>query len=304
MMKTLCIILTLVIQTICVAQNGIDLNLFPFDNNQDSPIVTSDLLKKIDWKSIEKYCKKQDGHYSYEKPDSLRTDYEYVEQGRVVSFEIVSFRDTVLEYYFDNSKVQPAQRASYFDKKIWLSYVEYRLPDIPSDFKIDKNESDEIIKAYYRLLGVDTRDEYGWICEYSTVGMVTDRRMALIELIKNQRIDLLKNLLDYPNLQVQLYAIDALIYLDYDATKQIKKLSKKDSEENIKIISKLEHLKMKESDWEKIYKLRDGEKIVLTCGNAGSYKIYKTDISELLSDKSIREIPEKYETLKKYGYFY
>jgi hypothetical protein len=291
------------IQTICVAQNGIDLNLFPFNDNPDSPIVTSDLLKKIDWKSIENYCKKHDGHYSYEKPDSLRTDYEYVEQGRVVSFEIVSFRDTVLEYYFDNSKVQPAQRASYFDKKVWLSYVGYRLPDIPPDFKIDKTEPDELIKAYYRLLGVDTRDEYGWICEYSTMGLVTARRLALIKLIKNQRIDLLRNLLDYPNLQVQLYAIDALIYLDYDANKQIKKLSKKDTEENIKKINELKQLKMKDSDWERIYKLRDSKNIILTCGNAGSYKIFKTEISELLSDKSIKEIPEKYESLKKYGYY-
>ena len=292
------------IQTICVGQNGIDLNLFPFNDNPDSPILTSDLLKKIDWKSIEKYCKKHDGHYSYEKPDSLRTDYEYVEQGRVVSFEIVSFRDTVLEYYFDNSKVQPAQRASYFDKKVWHSYVEYRLPDIPLDFKIDKTESDELTKAYYRLLGVDTRDEYGWICEYSTMGLVTARRLALIKLIKNQRIDLLRNLLDYPNLQVQLYAIDALIYLDYDANKQIKKLSKKDTEENIKKINELKQLKMKGSDWERIYKLRDSKNIILTCGNAGSYKIYKIEISVLLSDKSINEIPEKYESLKKYGYFY
>jgi len=293
-----------VIQTICVAQNGIDLSLFPFDDNPVSPIVTSDILKDIDWKSIEKYCKKNDGHYSYERPDSLRTDYEYVEQGRVISFEIISFKDTVLEYYFDNSKVQPPKRVSYFDKKLWNSYVDYRMPNIPHDFKIDENESDELIKAYYRLLGVDTRDEYGWICEYSTMGMVTARRLASIKLIKDKRVDLLRKLLDYPNLQVKLYAIDALIYLDFDANSQIKKLSKKDNPENNEKIKELELLRMQDSDWNSIYKLRDGAQIVLTCGNAGSYKIYKTDISELLSDKAIKEIPEKYESLKKYGYFY
>jgi hypothetical protein len=303
MMKALCMILTVMIQTICVAQNGIDLSPFPFDKNPVAPIVTSDLLKKIDWKSIEKYCKKNDGHYSYVKPDSLRTDYEYVEQGRVISFEIVSFKDTVLEYYFDNSKVQPPQRVTYFDKKLWLSYVDYRLPDIPPDFKIDKNESDELIRAYYRFLEVDTRDEYGWICEYSTLGMVTARRQASFKLINDQRVDLLRKLLDYPNLQVKLYAIDALIYLDYDASKQIKKLSKKDNAESNKKIKELEGLRMRDSDWNKIYKLRDSAQIVLTCGNAGSYKIYRTDISELLSDKSIKEIPDKYESLRKHGYF-
>jgi hypothetical protein len=224
MLKTLYILLTFAIQTICVAQNGIDYSLFPFDKDPISPVITSDLLKDIDWKSIQKYCIQHDGHYAYERPDSLRIDYEYVEQGRVVSFEIISFKDTVLEYYFDNSKVQLPKRASYFDKELWLSYVDFKMPDIPTSFKIDKNESNDLIKAYYRLLGVDTRDEYGWICEYSAVGMVTARRLALIKLIKNQRVDLLRKLLDFPNLQVQLYAIDALIYLDYLANKQIKKL--------------------------------------------------------------------------------
>jgi hypothetical protein len=67
-----------------------------------------------------------------------------------------------------------------------------------------REEPQRILKSYYHLLGLDTRDEYGWTCEYSTVGRPPEKRIATIELSKYKRVDLLKKLLTYPNFQTQL----------------------------------------------------------------------------------------------------
>ncbi len=58
------------------------------------------------------------------------------------------------------------------------------------------------------------RDEYGWICEYSSVGMEPKKRDAIIRLIVNDRLELLRKLIRYPNPQTQVYAADALIFID------------------------------------------------------------------------------------------
>lgn len=66
----------------------------------------------------------------------------------------------------------------------------------------------------------------------------------------------------------------------------------------------LENQLLTESDWKKIYKLRDSGQMIKTCCNGtGSYKIYETKIFELLSEKAISEIQKKYEELKNSGYF-
>jgi hypothetical protein len=50
--------------------------------------------------------------------------------------------------------------------------------------------------------------------------------MAVITLIKQHRIDLIKKLTEYPNLQTRLYAVDALIYNDYISKQKIQQLGK------------------------------------------------------------------------------
>lgn len=129
-----------------------------------------------------------------------------------------------MEYNSKITNTTKPSNTSYFDKTVWVSYVYDKLINLPDSLKISLDEPSEILKAYYKLLGVDTRDEYGWICEYSTVGMPTEKRRALIEIIKQNRTDLLKKLLDYPNVQIQLYASDGLIYIDHETKNEISNL--------------------------------------------------------------------------------
>ncbi len=175
--------------------------------------------------------------------------------------------------------------AAYFDKTIWLEYSHNYLRNLPDSLKLTVEEPKNILKAYYKLLGVGTHDEYGWICEYSTVGMLTDRRRAVIQLF--WRPDLLLQLLDYQNIYVQLYVADTLIYLDHN-----NKTNKENS--SIELLTK--------EEWTKIDQLKNSNQIINTCGNAGSYKLYEKTTLELLSKKSISQIIKNYEMLKRMGY--
>lgn len=200
------------------------------------------------------------------------------------------------------------------------------LPALADNLKLTLAENKAVLKAYYQLLGVDTDDEYGWICEYGMAGLPTQRRVAVLVLLEQHRIDLLRKLLPYPNLQTRLYAIDALIYNDVlrkaeidSAQKQLKKLQQQEDrfrrqpkvdndyiyfkntlprreiEQNIR---KWKTELLTRQEWEMVRTLRDSKQTVRTCGNAGSYKIYGTPIAEVLSDKAIAEISKNYEVLK------
>lgn len=241
------------------------------------PISTEDLLKKLNWKSVDKFCGKNDGFYSYMRPSETLISFEYVKQGRVESFEIVSYKGEVLEFYLDIPN-EDRRSEYYFNKQLWLEYTNELLPGLPENFILSLDEPVDVFKGFYELLGVNTADEYGWICEYSTVGMPPDRRRGVIQLINNERTELLRLLLNHENPQIKLYAIDALIYMDRGS--------------NI----------LSEQDWQLIYDFRDSETIIRTCGNMGSYKVYETPISELLSTKAIKQIPKNYKVLKELGY--
>jgi predicted nucleic-acid-binding Zn-ribbon protein len=149
-------------------------------------------------------------------------------------------------------------------------------------------------------LGVNTNDEYGWICECSSVGVAPGKREAVIQLLS--RIELLWKLFDYPNTQTRMYAADALIYKDYLTKKMIDKEKKKDSEYSNGIIENLKSKLMTKAEWQKIFNLRDSNLTVKTCGNTGSSKIYDSTTSGLLSDKAIDEIPGQYKLLEDLGY--
>lgn len=239
--------------------------------------TTNELLTQLNWNSINEFCNLNDGFYSYERKNGLLTEFEYVKQGRTESFEIVSYNGKVLEFHFDVPVVS-RQNEFFFDSDLWLNYVKEKIPDLPDSLLLTKKEPPELLKGFYQLLGVDTVDEYGWICEYSTIGLPPKKRKGVIKLIEHNRIDLLKKLLKHPNPQIKLYVIDALIYMD----------------KGLNILSK--------QDWQTIYEFRDSKMLIKTCGNSGSYKTYETPISELLSKKAIKKIHKNYKTLKEIGY--
>ena len=268
----------------------------PLENNNEQPILTSDLLNLIKWESLKQFCDTTEGHYAYVRRDSLLTKYEYVKQGRVIDLAVISFEGKVVEFKNRISIGSKEINSAYFDKNIWLDYVHQYLPNLPENLKLTAIESREILKSYYQLLGVGTDDEYGWFCEYSTVGMPTGRRIAVIDLLG--RKELLLQLLNFPNIYVQLYVADALIYSDYRCKELIEEYK---SDENF-----VEYLRgelLDKSEWKKIYELRDSNQTINTCiSGTGSFKIYQSTTSEILSEKSIAEIPEKYNELRKYGY--
>ena len=301
MRKTSFIILTLVFNLMLNAQN-LDFGNFPSENNVEKPMLTSDLLKSLNWEELKVFSNSNEGHYTYERKDSLLLEYKYVQQGLVADFKIISFNDKVLEYRSQISNTSKETNTNYFDKKLWLEYAHSYLPNLPDSLKLSTKEPKRILKAYYRLLGVGTYDEYGWICEYSTVGRATDRRMAVIELLG--RDELLWQLLEYPNVHVQLYVADALIYSDFRDKQRIEEYKENRKYKTARdMIKYLKDELLTKAEWKKIYKLRDSNQKVSTCkSGTGSFKIYENNTSELLSEQAISEIPKRYEELRELGY--
>ena len=309
----------------------VDFGKFPSENNDEKPMLTSDLLKSLNWDNLKEFSNSNQGHYAYERKDSLLTEYEYVQQGRVADFKLTSFNGKVLEYHSQISNTSKETNTNYFDKGVWLEYAHTYLPNLPDSLKLSIVEPKNVLKAYYELIGVGTSDEYGWICEYSTVGMATQRRQAIIQLIQYQRRDLLEQIVDYPNVQVQLYVTDALIYDDLKKKKYIEENLKTELDQMIKELDSLKSKKisdwrieslnnrildnkeyteqlelelLSQSDWKRIYALRDSNQEVKTCrSGTGSYKIYANTTTELLSESAISEISKRYSELENLGYF-
>jgi hypothetical protein len=327
MKKIIQIILFSLIGTTVYSQNIVSFGSFPVFENEKKSLLTADLLNKLNWGSIKSYS--WDGHYIRENIDSFITTYEYFKQGGSSFFKIRSFSGFVLQFESEVSTLYNISKSSYFDKTVWLSYVNKLMPNLSDEFKLMHNETKEVLRAYYQLLGVDTRDEYGWYCEYSAVGRPTAKRLAVIELIRYHRTDLLKRLLSYQNIQTQLYAADALIYLNGETKNKIiaekRKLKENQNRldslqsdiekdyiqgirESIKLskglIKYLEADLLVKADWKVIYELRDSNKEVKTCRDGtGSYKIYSNKTSDILSEQAISQIPSQYERFKTCDFF-
>lgn len=125
---------------------------------------------------------------------------------------------------------------------------------------------------------VDAVAEYGWICEYGTVGMAPDQRVATLHLVKRRRLDLLKDALAGPSAEGRAYAVDALLYLEREG------------------------VRLEEADQAAIDETRLSEEEVRTCGNMGSYKIYLVPLREALSDSALINLEAQYEQLLRLGY--
>ncbi len=320
MKREFLLILVYSLTIVSYSQNTVIIGSFPSLDNNPKPILCSELLAKLNWENIKKY----DGgvHSVNEYPDSLITTYKYLKQGMTALVEIKCFKNYVLEFRCEVSNNNQNSNTYYFDKEVWLQYVRQRIPKLSSEYILPKQEPVEILKAFYELLGVDTRDEYGWYCEYGMVSKPTKRRLAVVELIKANRRDLLKKVLNFQNLQTQLYAADALIYLNYSDHRRIDEYKKEISENERKIDSlynlksdvkeivkvlkqnnsmmktSLEYLEKQlfsEEDWKTIYQIRDSNKEAKICVEfTGSYRVYTGKTSEILSEEVIREIPMKY----------
>jgi hypothetical protein len=152
----------------------------------------------------------------------------------------------------------------------------------PGDRSAAAQVAPEAQEAAYRLLtapGEGEPNEYGWICEYSTVGIAPRQRQATLVLVRARNIELLRRALGGPNLEGRIYAADALLYL-----------------------SKRQGVRLIQSDRDQIAELRSSDSVVRTCGNAGSYKIYPTPARAVLSNSAIARIPRMYEHLFRLGY--
>ncbi len=267
---------------------------FPVTTQRSQPIWTSDLLEDLKWEQLIAFCDTTEGQYARVLKDSLITEYRYTKQGGTSYFRLEDFNGKVLSFESENTEINRPTRTEYFDKNVWLEYAHTYLPNLSDSLKLTVDVRKDKLTSYYKLLGVGTRDEYGWICEYSTVGTTPGRRNAVIQLRLEK--DLLIRLLNYPNVQTRMYAADALIFENY-ANQQSMAQARDTS-----WVSFHKSQLLTLSEWEKIYQLRDANLKVRTCGNEGSYKVFESTTSELLSDDAIKEIPNEYERLAELGY--
>ena len=267
---------------------------FPVTTQSSQSILTNDLLEDFNWEKLKAFCDTTEGHYTSVYKDSLIKEYSYTNQGGLSYFRLEDYNGKVLSFKSENTEINRPTRTEYFDKDVWLEYAHTFLPALPDSLKMPVDVRKDKLTSYYKLLGVSTRDEYGWICEYSTVSTTPERRDAVIRLRLEK--DLLLRLLYYPNVQTRMYAADALIFENY-ANKQFMAKARDTS-----WVSYYQSKLLTPSEWGKIYQLRDADLKVRTCGTSGSYKVYESTTSELLSDEAIKEIPKKYEQLADLGH--
>jgi len=310
------------------AQNLISFGVFPTEIQTNEPIKTTELLSSMNWEKIQEFASTNSQYIAEEAVDGKTNSYSYYNLKTDERFYIESYDGFVYEFFSEMPQGSRPTSTSYFDKNIFEKYIDYKLPELSKEFKISIEEPIEIIQYYYNILRSDNNNDYGFICEYGTIGLAPYKRKLIIKLLKNRRIDLLKKLMYSSNIQAQVYAIDALIYNDIKNKKELEINEQKMQEyrnqiENIDSdeegqIGKLEfqidqlwfknedmreYEPLNEKDWEYIYQLRDSGREVITCGNSGSFKKYNTDVSELLSEKAINKIPDLYEMLEMFGYF-
>jgi len=284
-------------------------------------------LQMIRWDSLKIGCTGNADDYSspcfaHVYKDSLVSEYRYFNRGFASSIDIVDYRGTVLKYDIRNDSTLRPSRGKYFDKPAWLRYAHEYLGAADS-IALSTAESAEVLEGYYQLLGVGVTNEYGWICEYGTVGEPPAQRLATIQLVNQRRSDLLRRVLRGPNLEGRVYATDALIYLDHLARKSLvgydslvaaefHRLDTLKLRPDMKAVH-IKHLKderrlidvdlLTPSDSAAISSLRVNKELLRTCWNRGSYKIYPIRVCEVLTDSALGTITQQYEDLKQLGYF-
>ena len=280
---------------------------YPYKVEDDIPIPTEKFLKELNWENVIEYSQDHEKHYtntnyySFFDTDTLIKRYSYNHKNHQIYFELKSYNKEVLSFEAHQDSKIKENKISYFDKIVWKKYLKDKLPELPPKYHINIDEEPrEIFEAYYKLVGLNSYDEYGWICEYSTIGMPPGKRQGTLKLAEFSRKDLLLKLFDYPNNQTKMYIIDALIYLDYKANDQIRFYNKYEIFEGDQIDT-LSKLLLTEKEKKEINQFINSSNVIKTCGNAGSFKIYPKNSDELWGDEFHNQIIEKYEEIERIG---
>jgi hypothetical protein len=254
--------------------------------DEDVPLRTANILEALGINELNANGRTTTGRccfylQEFELQEGLEV-YEVIRLNDGSSFEFVDFRGRLLSATYYESHDGGNKRYWFYDHAGWNDFAQARLgagDDArwapPDSATLSPPES----QAYLKLTGVLGRDEYGWICEYSTVGMAPEQREAIILLVERRSVNLIRQVLRGPNLEGRIYAADALLFL----SRRGEPLSDDD-----RIL--IEDLRKSDAD-------------VRTCGNAGSYRIYLQPANDVLSDSAVARIPDMYETMAKLGYF-
>lgn len=264
----------------------------------DAPMETADLLHALRWDSLSVACQRDAScrTSSEESPDGLVRDYKVSTQDDTW-IQFSSYRGRVFDYTAVRAYGHRPLRVTFFDAETWTEYAHEALGEVADTLYAPADTEPDVLRAYYQLLGVGVSSEYGWICEYSTVGMAPPQRKAVIVLVDLWRIELLEQVLRGSNAEGRAYAAEALLYLDQQARAEIA-AGVEASHRRYRDF----HL-LTEQNRTAIEMLRQSDEVVRTCGNAGSYKVYPIPMREVLSDSAIVSISDNYSNLRQLGYF-
>ena len=130
------------------SQSPVDFGKLLGEKDDTAILSTTDFLNMINWQGIKDYCKVAHGYFVYEDKDSLISTYGYtsvLEGG--ASFEIVSYKGTVIEYHYKAGTSGKEGSNSFFSKNVWLKYVDEILPSLPEEFKISSSEPNNMYKT-------------------------------------------------------------------------------------------------------------------------------------------------------------
>ena len=266
-----------------------------FDENirHGDAIKTNDLLNEIGWEKL-KANKHIRNDRIIERRKKLLSEYifnlglntikrgEYGEQHRE-SIRITSYKGYVVEYYKNIEKGGVSHTSNYFNESLWLEYVKEALPLVPEKYLLTLKQDPSRLRNYYTLLGLRGDDKYGWICEGQDYMLLTDRRSAVLEFVKEKNTYLLRKLMDYPDALVKLYVMEAMIYLDHKAKKELDYIAIRSKElypdhtgesygGNSASIQR-NRLLLTDSEWMQINSFRESNLIIKACGDIGAYKI-------------------------------
>jgi len=265
------------------------------------------LLQAFGWDTLRAACRERPADSrdpcsaeSRRGQDSLLVYHNLVFPDRTL-VGVTSWEGRVIRYRISRVDSKGTQLdAAYFDPAVWTEYARRELGPAEDGLHIAPEAYPAtLVEAYYQMLGVEASREYGWICEYSTVGMAPPRREAVMRLVQDAASDLLRRLLRAPDVETRLYAADALLYLheqEREVRKQLGDATEAERRES------LEPYRLTADDLRRIGELRRSNEMVRTCGNQGSYKIYMRPAREVLDARAVRSIPARYAQLRSLGY--
>lgn len=277
-----------IMTTASFGQNNIFFGNFPNLLIPESHLKTEDLLKHLSWEKI----LENDTTMEFNKLDNFQDSLLVVYHNW--NIHISSFESKVISFNFQTHyPFSKRFNFQYFDRKLWIEYCHKYLLNLPDSFKLSNNEEidDEALQSYYKLLGVGISENvYGWRCESGTVGFISARRAAVKELIFYK--EYLNKLFDYPNIYTQLYSLEGIIYKEYLDNKSVI------DKEGLDLIYFLKVRSHNNTIWDKVIKLRNSKISIDVCNNGDGGYIYPVKIEEILSDESIRDIPNQFKMLK------